>query len=292
MAVDLTAHSTSPALDLASILANIRIVMVNTTLPANIGSAARAMYTMGLTQLVVIEPKMPIDADAYAHAAGAKAILDNVTIVPTLAAALQDCQWVFATSSRQRHIPKPVLTPTQAATFFLQQVQALGNKNLPKIAIVFGREDRGLTNDELNLADYHIQIPANPAYSVLNVAAAVQVISSVFYEVLETGLSAELISGDNSLSNLPNVANVRIANSPTMMLNIRQQWDEPPINHEQQQQLEHQLLQLLQQLGIFHREQSKVIPQRVSRLLGRLQLDVKEYQLLQAMIATIIKHKK
>ena len=274
---DLTAHLTSPALDLASVLVTIRIVMVNTTLPANIGSAARAMYTMGLTQLVVVEPKKPIDEDAYAHAAGAKSILDHVTIVPTLSAALQDCQWVFATSSRQRHIPKPVLTPTQAATLFLQQVQALGATQLPNIAIVFGREDRGLTNDELNLADYHIQIPANPAYSVLNVAAAVQVIASVFYDVLETGLNTR----DSLQSSL--------ADQETMTLNFRQQWDEPPINHKQQQQVEQQLLQLLQQLGIFHREQSKVIPQRVGRLFSRLQLDMKEYQLLQAMIATIIK---
>lgn len=261
---------------LTTSLSHIRIVMVNTTLPANIGSAARAMHTMGLSDLVVVEPKSPIDDDAYAHAAGAGHILDKVSIVQTLDKAISDCQWVFATSSRQRHIPKPVLTPRQAATLYAEQLNALACQGLPKIAIVFGREDRGLTNDELSLADYHIQIPANPDYSVLNVAAAVQVIASCFYEVLEAcGLNL-VNQSDNSAKSL-------------ITLNLRQEWDEPPIAHEQQQQLEQRLLQLLQQLGIFHREQSKVIPQRVSRLLGRLQLDIKEYQLLQALIATIDK---
>lgn len=140
---------------LAAFLAGIRIVMVNTTLPANIGSAARAMHTMGLTQLTVVAPKLPIDEDAYAHAAGAKAILDAVTICDTLERALQDCHWVIATSSRQRHIPRPVLSPRQAAELMVTNFQNLGDVMTDaahpncQLAIVFGREDRGLTNEEL-----------------------------------------------------------------------------------------------------------------------------------------------
>ena len=83
--------------------------MVNTTLPANIGSAARAMLTMGLTDLVVVDPKLPIDEDSMAHAAGAKSVLANCTVVDSLEEALADCHLVFAASSRQRHIPRPVV---------------------------------------------------------------------------------------------------------------------------------------------------------------------------------------
>ena len=122
-----TNTSQQPFSTLAAFLAGIRIVMVNTTLPANIGSAARAMHTMGLTQLTVVAPKLPIDEDAYAHAAGAKAILDAVTICDTLEQALQDCHWVIATSSRQRHIPRPVLSPRQAAELMVTNFQNLGD---------------------------------------------------------------------------------------------------------------------------------------------------------------------
>ena len=262
---------------LAAFLAGIRIVMVNTTLPANIGSAARAMHTMGLTQLTVVAPKLPIDEDAYAHAAGAKAILDAVTICDTLEQALQDCHWVIATSSRQRHIPRPVLSPRQAAELMVTNFHNLGDLMTDsaqrnwQLAIVFGREDRGLTNEELQLADYHIQIPANAEYGVLNVAAAVQVIASVFYETAELSLTA------------------KTAAEKSIDLTFRQQWDEPPISNEQRLQLENRLLALLENLAIYNPAQSKVMPQRINRLLSRLQLDIKEYQLLQATIAKLLK---
>lgn len=266
-----------PFSTLAAFLAGIRIVMVNTTLPANIGSAARAMHTMGLTQLTVVAPKLPIDEDAYAHAAGAKAILDAVTICDTLEQALQDCHWVIATSSRQRHIPRPVLSPRQAAELMVTNFQNLGDLMTDsahpnwQLAIVFGREDRGLTNEELQLADYHIQIPANAEYGVLNVAAAVQVIASVFYETAELALMA------------------KTAAEKSIDLTFRQQWDEPPISNEQRLQLENRLLALLENLDIYNPAQSKVMPQRINRLLSRLQLDIKEYQLLQATIAKLLK---
>lgn len=272
-----TNASQQPFSTLAAFLAGIRVVMVNTTLPANIGSAARAMHTMGLTQLTVVAPKLPIDEDAYAHAAGAKAILDTVTICDTLEQALQDCHWVIATSSRQRHIPRPVLSPRQAAELMVTNFHNLGDLMTDsahrnwQLAIVFGREDRGLTNEELQLADYHIQIPANAEYGVLNVAAAVQVIASVFYETAELELMAKT-TAEKSID-----------------LTFRQQWDEPPISNEQRLQLENRLLALLENLDIYNPAQSKVMPQRINRLLSRLQLDIKEYQLLQATIAKLLK---
>ena len=96
-------------------LSCLQIVMVNTTLPANIGSAARAMHTMGLSRLTVVDPKLPIDETSVSHAAGGSELLTSATITPTLESAIADCQLVFAASSRSRHMPRPVVTPTQAA---------------------------------------------------------------------------------------------------------------------------------------------------------------------------------
>ena len=121
------------------------------------------------------------------------------------------------------------------------------------------------------MADYHIQIPANAEYGVLNVAAAVQVIASVFYETAELSLTA------------------KTAAEKSIDLTFRQQWDEPPISNEQRLQLENRLLTLLENLDIYNPAQSKVMPQRINRLLSRLQLDIKEYQLLQATIAKLLK---
>lgn len=257
----------------SKLLDNIHIVMVNTTLPANIGSVARAMHTMGLKHLTVVDPKRPLDDDAYAHSAGGRHILDNMQIVPTLSEAIADCQQIFATSSRQRHIPKPVLTPRQSANLIVQNglIHLNSNLDVPSVAFVFGREDRGLTNEELRLADYHVQIPANPDYSVLNVAMAVQVITSIVYDEIE----------------LATVLTNQTDNKLTLDVYFRQIWDEPAISHTQKTQLEQQFINLLMSLNLYNPNQSKNLPERLNRLLSRLQLDIKEYQLLQAMIAKI-----
>lgn len=266
----------------------IRIVLVNTTLPANIGAAARAMHTMAFSQLWVVNPKYPIDKTAQATAAGATDVLNRVTVVNNLPAALADCQLVFAASSRNRHVPRPLLTPIQAAQHsyqFLCQHQNRINQTARQtnIAIVFGREDRGLTNDELALADYHIQIPANPNYPVLNVAAAVQVICSYFYDVfsqLSQGITATSVTKQPAIDNLP--ADTKLVN-----LQLRQIWDEPAITTAQQQQLQQQIHHLLATLDLFDEQNPKRLPNRLQRLTSRLQLDEKEFQLLQAVLAKL-----
>ena len=274
-------------------LSCVQIVMVNTTLPANIGSAARAMHTMGLSRLTVIDPKLPIDETSVSHAAGGSDLLSSATIAPTLESAIADCQLVFAASSRCRHLPRPVVTPTQAAKImfdFIDKQTALGvadnnestklsentqSTNKPNIAILFGREDRGLTNEELAYADYHIQIDANPAYPVLNVASAVQVIASFIFAYVQT--HAQTTS--NSLDNV----------QPTLDVHLRQQWDEPAISQQQLQQLTHRTTELMVQRGLADSENLKSLPSRLSRLGSRVQLDQKEYQLLSALIAKLAK---
>lgn len=148
-----------------------RIILVNTTLPANIGSAARAMKTMGLADLVLVAPKQFPHADATALASGASDILASARIVATLEEAIADCQLVFGTSARNRTINIAQVDAREAGRI-AQQQGASG----AKVAFVFGREDRGLTNEELQLCHGHVFIPTDSEYGVLNVAAAVQVL--------------------------------------------------------------------------------------------------------------------
>ena len=272
-------------------LSCLQIVMVNTTLPANIGSAARAMHTMGLSRLTVVDPKLPIDETSVSHAAGGSELLMSATITPTLESAIADCQLVFAASSRSRHMPRPVVTPTQAAKImfdFIDKQTALNLANnsespqaisKPNIAILFGREDRGLTNEELAYADYHIQIDANPAYPVLNVASAVQVIASFIFAYAQTHAQ----NPDESLDDVNPV-------QPILDVHLRQQWDEPAITQQQLQQLVQRTTNLMVQRGLADSEHLKSLPARLSRLGSRVQLDQKEYQLLSALIAKLSKH--
>ena len=272
-------------------LSCLQIVMVNTTLPANIGSAARAMHTMGLSRLTVVDPKLPIDETSVSHAAGGSELLTSATITPTLESAIADCQLVFAASSSSRHMPRPVVTPTQAAKImfdFIDKQTALNLANnsespqaisKPNIAILFGREDRGLTNEELAYADYHIQIDANPAYPVLNVASAVQVIASFIFAYAQTHAQ----NPDESLDDVNPV-------QPILDVHLRQQWDEPAITQQQLQQLVQRTTNLMVQRGLADSEHLKSLPARLSRLGSRVQLDQKEYQLLSALIAKLSKH--
>lgn len=273
--------------NVSNYLSCVQVVMVNTTLPANIGSAARAMHTMGLSRLTVVDPKLPIDDTSVSHAAGGSDLLSSAIIAPTLESAIADCQLVFAASSRSRHLPRPVVTPTQAAKIMLdfidKQSKVSGQDGIntaPNIAILFGREDRGLTNEELAYADYHIQIDANPAYPVLNVASAVQVIASFIFAYAQTHAQTSNNNLDNNLSTTA---------QPTVDVHIRQQWDEPAITQQQLQQLTQRMTELMVQRGLADSEHLKSLPSRLSRLGSRLQLDQKEYQLLSAVIAKISK---
>lgn len=152
-------------------LDRIRIVLVNTSHPGNIGAAARAMKTMGLAELYLVDPEIVPDNRSIAMAAGADDVLANAKIVKTLEEAAADCTLVVGTSARDRKIPWPLLLP-RAMAERVREEPLIG-----RTAIVFGREQSGLTNDELQCCHFHIQIPANPAYSSLNLAAAVQVVA-------------------------------------------------------------------------------------------------------------------
>lgn len=155
-------------------LDNVRIVLVNTSHTGNIGSVARAMKTMGLKDLVLVDPVQAPDSHASALAAGATDILGNLKIVDTLPEAIADCGLSIAASARSRTLSWPMVGPRECGKKVVEE----GDKH--KVALVFGRENSGLTNEELQQCQLHVHIPANPDYSSLNLAMAVQTLS---YEV-------------------------------------------------------------------------------------------------------------
>jgi len=153
-------------------LANkLRIVLVETSHPGNIGAAARAMKTMCLSRLLLVNPAEFPHADASARASGAVDVLDQAQVVPTLDQALAGCALVAGTSARQRGLGPPVLSPRDCMER-LHAAAAAGQE----VALLFGRERTGLTNEELARCHILVNIPSNPDYSSLNIAAAVQVL--------------------------------------------------------------------------------------------------------------------
>ena len=250
-------------------LTHVRIVMVNTTLPANIGSALRAMKTMGLSQLVLVAPKTYPHPDIDALAAGAQDLIEKIKIVDTLEEAIQDCHIVFGTSARSRTIPWPLLDARPAAEL---SMDAVINKQ-QEIAIVFGREDRGLTNEELALANYHLTIPVNIEYGVLNVAQAIQVIC---YEMRMATLGQEQNDQASSDSEKMQVTE-----------KIKMEWDEPLVNHQQMQEFYPHLEKMLVDIEFLDPQNPRLLPLRLRRLFGRVQLDRMEYHLLRGIFSRV-----
>ena len=163
-------------------LQNIRIVLVETSHTGNMGSVARAMKTMGLTNLWLVNPLVKPDSQAIALAAGASDVIGNAQIVDTLDDALAGCSLVVGTSARSRTLPWPMLDPRECG------LKSVSEGQHAPVALVFGRERVGLTNDELQKCHYHVAIAANPEYSSLNLAMAVQVIA---YEVRMAWLATQ-----------------------------------------------------------------------------------------------------
>lgn len=162
-------------------LANIRIILINTFHPGNIGSAARAMKTMGLSDLWLVSPQRYPAPEANSMAAGALDLLQSVKVAETLDEAIADCSMVVGTSARNRthSFSRPMLEADQCA----DKLADLARKT--PVALVFGQETMGLTNSELEKCHFHTCIDANPEYPVLNVASAIQILC---YEVRKAEL--------------------------------------------------------------------------------------------------------
>lgn len=254
------------------VLNRIRIVMINTSDSGNIGAAARAMKTMGLSQLCLVKPKEFPTAKATARASGAADVLHQARVVETLDEALADCQMVLGASARMRTIPWPLMTPREAAELVMKEP----NENGADIAIVFGREDAGLTNEELRRCHYHIYIPGNEAYSVLNVASAIQVIS---YEMRMAALALE-------------TAEPEMKKGSTEMPMMFGGWDEPLVTAEDMERFLVHLEQTLIDIGFFDPTNPKQLMTRARRLFMRTRMDRLEMNLMRGVLSTMQKRIK
>ena len=235
---------------------SIKIVLVGTTHPGNIGAAARAIKTMGLINLDLVCPKEFPSNEATYRSKAAKDILEKASVYETLLESVSDCEVVIGTSARNRKVPWPVLNPKNASIEINKAV-----KNSSKVAIVFGREDRGLTNEELGLCNLHVHIPTDEEYSSLNLAQAVQIIT---YEIRMSFMSKE---------NLEN----------------NQEWDVDLATSEQTERLIEHMDELMKEVEFYDTENPRKLLMRVRRLFKRSRIDVMEANIFRGLFSAIQK---
>jgi tRNA/rRNA methyltransferase len=227
---------------------NVRVVLSNTTHPGNIGAAARAMKTMGLHHLYLINPRHFPDAQADAMAAGADDVLRDAVVCSTIAEALLGTVFTVGMTSRQRDISIEVKTPREAIPLVLQQAAT------HPVALLFGTEMSGLTNEEAGKAQLLVNIPANPDFSSLNLAAAVQVMC------YELGVAAE----------------IRVPVATGM---------QPPATHEQLEGYFEHLERTLLEIGFFTTQNPSRLMQRLRRLYARARLEPEEINVLRGILS-------
>lgn len=174
-------------------LDRVRIVLVNTSHPGNIGATARAMKTMGLSRLYLVQPQEYPRAEAMAMAASAADVLMSARTCNSLDEALTDCVLAIGTTARSRSLEWPCVTPAECAQTLMR------HSSKGDVALVFGRERSGLTNEELDRCQLMTSISANPEYSSLNLAAAVQVYGHELRQVLESGLRPDVRHEDDEM---------------------------------------------------------------------------------------------
>ena len=234
----------------------IKVVLVGTTHPGNIGAAARAIKTMGLSKLDLVCPKEFPSNEATYRSKAAKDILEKASIHETLFESVKGCEMVIGTSARNRKVPWPVLNPKNASKEINKAV-----KNNSKVAIVFGREDRGLTNEELGLCNLHIHIPTNEDYSSLNLAQAVQIVT---YEIRMNFLESESLKND-------------------------QEWDIELASAEQTERLIEHMDELMKEVEFYDIENPRKLLMRVRRFFKRSGIDVMETNIFRGLFSTIQK---
>lgn len=242
------------------VLENIRVVLVGTSHPGNIGGSARAMKNMGLSRLVLVDPQDFPSDEAVARASGASDILEFAQVVATLEEALVGCRLIMGTSARNRHIPWPMLEPRECGVAACEQA-AQG----AQVALVFGREYAGLTNEELQRCHFHVHIPSDPAFSSLNLAAAVQVLA---YEVRLGWLAAQGL--------------------PLKFEAVVDVGDEPVTADELESYFVH-LEQALVQIGFLDPLKPRHLMSRLRRLYGRSGVTKLEVNILRGILTETIK---
>jgi len=230
-------------------LNRVRIVLVDTSHPGNIGAAARAMKNMCLSQLYLVQPRQFPHAEATARASGADDLLASAVVCDSLPQALAGCGLVVGASARLRHLKIPQLDPRECAGQVLREAQRM------EVAIVFGREHSGLTNEELALCHYLMHIPSNPDYSSLNIAAAVQVMA---YELqMANRMPGEAVSEEDA---------------------------EPPVDAEEMERFYRHLRETLVDIGFLNPDNPRVMMRRLRRLFNRARPNQVEMNILRGVL--------
>jgi TrmH family RNA methyltransferase len=228
-----------------------RIVLVGTTHPGNIGAAARAMKTMSQDKLYLVSPKIFPSAEATARATGADDILASAKVFSSLKEAISDCDLVIGTSARTRSIPWPMVTPRECAN-------TISENKYSSVAIVFGRENSGLSNDELELCNLVLQIPTNSEYSSLNLASAVQIIC---YEIY---LLRDMVENIGTKEN-----------------------DVSLVSQDKMEMFYQHLERCLIDIGFHDVENPRLLMHRMRRLFNRTQLEENECNILRGILSKI-----
>jgi TrmH family RNA methyltransferase len=227
----------------------IRIVLVDTQHPGNLGASARAMKNMGLASLVLVRPRSPADPEAAARAAGAADLLARARIVATLDEAIGDCGPVFGTTARSRSANWRVLDAREAAAELAAATAAR------PAAVLFGGERNGLANEELERCQALIRIPCAAGYDSLNLAQAVQVIA---YEIHMARLHGA-------------------AGTPAS----------PPATADEMRALNDHLERVMAQCGFMHPGNAEQLGARVRRLIARAAPDDGEVRILRGWLAAL-----
>lgn len=230
-------------------LSDIRVVLSHTSHPGNIGAAARAMKTMGLSRLYLVRPKYFPHADATARASGADDILAATRVCDTLEEATQDCRLVLGASARTRSIPCPVISPAECARRIrVESIQGA-------VAVVFGCEQSGLSNAEIDRCQFLVRIPTNPEYASLNLASAVQIIA---YEIL--------------------VAHEAVLDDPDGNGHV-------PVTAGEMERFYLHLEQTLVDLDFLNPDNPRQLMRRLRRLYNRVRPDENEINILRGILA-------
>ena len=249
-------NNPAPAATKLSTLNNFRVVLCQTSHPGNIGSAARAMKTMGLQHLYLVKPDSFPDAHATALSTGAADLLENAIVTETLAEALAGCAIAIGMSARKRNLSHELLNVRAAAT------QAIEIATTQPVALVFGTEMSGLSNAELDLCQMLAMIPANPEYSSLNLAAAVQIMC---YELRMAALEDTSIS-PNTTAELATIDSVEgfYAHLEATLLHI----------------------------GYLNPAAPKKLMERLRRIYARVRLEKEEVNLLRGILTLTVTPRK
>ena len=243
-------------------LDDIKFVLVRPTHPGNIGATARAMTTMGLPNLSLVAPRDHPSEVATARAAGADRVLDNANVVASLEQAIADCGLVVATTARERTTKWPTHYPREGMT------KVFHHSSRCKVAVVFGQERSGLSNEELDLCQFMVKIPANPEYSSLNVASAVQIVA---YELRLAHLASADSTAENSIEK-------------TNYVNVS-----PPSGDQIRRFYQH-LEEVIFDINFVKTDNSTKLMRKLIRLFNRAQMTQEELNILRGILTAVQWH--